>query len=157
MYSCIHCYNLEPYIQSWLETKPAHIEFVRVPTTWDAYRRLHAQAYYAARSLGIDEEITLPFFQEIHVNGNYLDTEDKLAALFARFGVSNDEFESVFNSFAVATQTNRADELGRRYRVDSTPTIVINGKYRTGVDMAGGTPEKLFELIEALAAAELGR
>ena len=35
------------------------------------------------------------------------------------------------------------------------PTIIINGKYRTDVGMAGGY-DQLFELIEALAAAELG-
>ena len=60
------------------------------------------------------------------------------------------------SSFGVINQVNRADELGRRYRVDSTPTIVVNGKYKTGVDMAGSY-EQLFALIEALAAAELGR
>jgi len=156
MHSCIHCYNLEPYVQAWLEDKPAHINFVRVPTTWDAYRQLHARAYYAAEALGIAEEIHMPFFREIHDSGNYLDSPEKLATFFGRFGVSSNEFESLLNSFAVVTRVNRADELGTRYRIQATPTIVVNGKYRTGVDQAG-SPDKLFELIEVLAAAELGR
>jgi thiol:disulfide interchange protein DsbA len=156
MYSCVHCYNLEPYVEAWLDTKPDYINFVRVPTTWDAYRRLHAQAYYAAETLGIADEVTLPFFQEIHVSGNYLDSPDKLATFFGRFDVPQDDFRSLLNSFAIVTKTNRAEELATRYRIDSTPTIVINGKYRTGVDLAG-SPEQLFKLIEVLAAAELGR
>ncbi len=156
MYSCIHCYNLEPYVEAWLEDKPDFINFVRVPTTWDDYRRLLAQAYYTAESLDIVDEINLPLFREIHDAGNYLETEAKMADFFARFDVSRDEFDSRFNSFAIMTQVNRADELGRRYRVDATPTIVINGKYRTGVDRAGSA-ERLFELIEVLSAAELGR
>jgi protein dithiol oxidoreductase (disulfide-forming) len=160
MYSCIHCYNLEPYVQDWLPKKPAYINFIRIPTTWDPLRRLHAQAFYTAQVLGKGEEMHWPFFREMHENGNYLQTPEAMAEFFGRFGVSHDEFESVFNSFGVANMVNRADELGRRYRVDATPTIVINGKYTTGTGMAdpvNADPAKLFQLIELLSAAELGR
>jgi protein dithiol oxidoreductase (disulfide-forming) len=156
MYSCIHCYNLEPYVQAWLPNKPAHINFVRVPTTWNEVVKLHAQAFYAAAALGKGEEMNLPFFQEMHVNGNYLETPAELREFFGRFGVSGSDFDGVIGSFSVISQVNRADELAGRYRVDSTPTIIVAGKYRTGVSEAG-SPERLFELIEALAAAELIR
>ena len=155
MHSCIHCYNLEPYVQAWLPEKPGHIEFVRVPTTWNPTVKLHAQAFYTAVALGKEEEMHLPFFREMHENSNYMQSADALASFFGQFDVSRDEFDGVFDSFAVHTRVNRADELGRRYRVDSTPTIIIAGKYRTDVGMAGGY-DQLFELIEALAAAELG-
>jgi protein dithiol oxidoreductase (disulfide-forming) len=160
VYSCIHCYNLEPYVQAWLPDKPDYINFVRIPTTWDPIRRLHAQAFYAAQVLGKGEEMHWPFFREMHENGNYLQTPDAMAQFFGRFDVSRDEFENVFESFGVSNMVNRADELGRRYRVDSTPTIIINGKYTTGVGMAdpvNGNPQRLFDLIEVLSAAELGR
>ena len=160
MYSCIHCYNLEPFVEAWLPDKPGYINFVRIPTTWNPTVRMHAQAFYAAQALGKGEEMHWPFFREMHENGNFLQTPATMAEFFGRFDVSNDEFESVFDSFGVNNQVNRAEELGRRYRVDSTPTIVINGKYTTGTGMAdptNGNPERMFELIEALAAAELGR
>jgi thiol:disulfide interchange protein DsbA len=102
----------------------------------------------------------MPFFQAIHLQGDLLETPAKLANLFSQVGVSREDFDGVFESFAVMTKVNRATDLGRRYRVDSTPTIIINGKYTTGVGMAdpaGQNPEVMFELIEALAAAELGR
>jgi thiol:disulfide interchange protein DsbA len=47
----------------------------------------------------------------------------------------------------------RADELTRRYRVDVTPTVVVNGKYVTGASRAGGH-EQLIKLVETLAASE---
>jgi thiol:disulfide interchange protein DsbA len=159
MHSCIHCYNLEPYVEAWLEHKPDYINFVRVPTTWDAYRKLHAQAFYTAESLGILDEIMMPFFQAIHGPQDPMETPAKLANLFSRFGVSEDDFNSVFNSFSVMTKVNRADELNKRYRVDSTPTIIINGKYTTSIAMAdpvNQNPETMFKVIEALARAELG-
>ena len=30
-YACPHCFDLEPYMQSWLKKKPANVEFVRAP------------------------------------------------------------------------------------------------------------------------------
>lgn len=153
MYSCIHCYNFEPFVQQWLAEKPDYVNFVRVPTVWNATVRLHAQAFYAAQALGKGEEMHAPFFREMHVANNYLQTKDAMADFFGRFGVSADEFDGAFESFAVHTKLQRADELARRYRVDATPTIVVNGKYRTNATMAGGY-DKLLELINALAAAE---
>ncbi len=50
-------------------------------------------------------------------------------------------------------KVQRADELMRRYRVSATPTMVINGKYRTDGSSAGGY-DMLMELIDELAAAE---
>jgi len=153
MYSCIHCYNFEPFVQEWLESKPDYINFVRVPTVWNPLVRLHAQAFYAAEALGKGEEMHAPFFREMHVTGNYLDSEDAMADFFGKFGVSEEEFKSTLNSFAVHAKVQRADELARRYRVSSTPSVVVNGKYLTNATMAGGYPA-LIELINELAASE---
>ncbi len=89
----------------------------------------------------------------MHVTGNYLQSEGAMIDFFERFDVSEEEFRNSFESFSVNTSLRRADELARRYRVDSTPTVVVNGKYRTNASMAGGYPQ-LLELINALAAAE---
>jgi thiol:disulfide interchange protein DsbA len=153
MYSCIHCYNFEPYVQQWLMSKPDYVNFVRVPTVWNPTVRLHAQAFYAAEALGKGEEMHAPFFSEMHERNNYLQSEDAIAAFFAKFGVSREEFDKAFDSFSVHAKLQRADELARRYQVDSTPTIVVNGKYRTNASMAGGY-DKLLELMNALAASE---
>lgn len=153
MYSCIHCYNFEPYVQEWLQSKPAYVNFVRVPTVWNPLVRLHAQAFYAAEALGKQEEMHQPLFREMHVNGNYLDSEEAVADFFGQFGVDAQEFESTLNSFAVHAKVQRADELARRYRVQSTPSVVVNGKYLTNATMAGGYPA-LLELIDELAASE---
>ena len=61
---------------------------------------------------------TADFFNEIHINRNLLETEAKLAALFAKHGVDEATFKSTFNSFAVNTKLKRAEELVGRYRVE---------------------------------------
>ena len=45
-YGCPHCYDIEPYINKWAESKDPDVRFVRIPATWNALVRLHAQLYY---------------------------------------------------------------------------------------------------------------
>ena len=45
------------------------------------------------------------------------------------------------------------DDLARRYGIASTPTMVVNGKYRTGAGEAGSYP-KLMRVIDELIERE---
>ncbi len=153
MFGCPGCFSFEPHIQRWLGDKPDYVNFVRIPAPWNPAATLHARAYYAAEALGKTEEIDGPFFNEIHVNRNMLDSEAKIAALFAKHGVDEATFKSTFNSFAVNTKLKRAEELIRRYRVQSTPTVVVNGKYLTTGSQAGSY-DAWFAIINDLAARE---
>ena len=153
MFGCPGCFSFEPHIQRWLGDKPDYVNFVRIPAPWNPIATLHARAYYAAEALGKTEEVDGPFFNEIHVNRNMLDSEAKIAALFAKHGVDEATFKSTFNSFAVNTKLKRAEELIRRYRVQSTPTVVVNGKYLTTGSQAGSY-DAWFAIINDLAARE---
>jgi protein dithiol oxidoreductase (disulfide-forming) len=155
-YGCAHCYALEPALESWRgKGKPANAEFVRVPAMWNDMLRMHARIFYTAELLGKLDEVHGPIFREIHTKGNQLNTIEKITAFFREHGVTTDEFQKAFSSFAVESKMQRADFLNRRYRIESVPTIVVNGKYKTDVGMAGGEPQ-LFQLIGELTASESG-
>lgn len=154
-YGCPHCFNFDPYLNSWEQTKADYINFVRIPAVWNPLVRFHAQAFYTAQVLEMGQDMHLSFFQEIHQNGNYLDTVDKLAAFFGNFGVSAEEFESAFNSREVNEHLQRAEELSERYQIASVPTVVVNGKYTSDASMTGSY-DRLIELIDSLAASERG-
>jgi protein dithiol oxidoreductase (disulfide-forming) len=153
MFGCPHCAAFEPLLQKWLKTAPSYVSFVRVPAPWNAVAELHARAYYTAEALGKTAEIDGPFFNEIHVKHNMLESEDKLAAFFAQFGVDGKTFHSKFTSFEIDAKVSRAADLVKRYKVPGTPAIVIDGKYLTNGAMAG-TYEMWFEIIDDLAAQE---
>jgi protein dithiol oxidoreductase (disulfide-forming) len=153
MFGCPGCFGFEPHVQAWLERKADYVNFVRIPAPWNPAAVLHARAYYTAEALGKAEEIDEDFFNEIHTNRNMLETEEKLAAFFAKHGVDRAAFESTFNSFAVNTKLQRAEELIGRYRVTSTPTVVINGKYTT-MGRQAGSYDAWFAIIDDLAARE---
>ena len=140
-------------MKSWVAKKPEYVSFVRVPAVWNPLVRTHAQMFYAAEALGKGAEMHDAFFKEIHDNKNLLDTPEKIQALFGKFGVDAAAFKSTWESFAVHTKLQRADELSRRYKISSVPTIVVNGKYTTDGGMAGNY-EDLFALVGELAASE---
>jgi protein dithiol oxidoreductase (disulfide-forming) len=155
---CPHCYALEPYIRAWLKTKPAYIEFVRVPVMWQPIHRAHAHLFYTLQALGRPDLIEKAFDTIQHQQSPLAspDEAESLAmqqAFAVHNGISADDYKNAYNSFSVASDLQRADELTQRYHVDSVPFIVVNGKYATDVGKAGG-PEKLIKLIGDLAAFE---
>ena len=122
---------------------------------WNETTRMHARVFFTAELLGKLDSVHTLIFREVHVNGNPLNTIDKISAFFQKHGVSNEEFTKAFSSFAVENKLQRADFLNRRYRIESVPTFVVNGKYKTDVSDAGGE-EQLFALIDELATHEHG-
>jgi thiol:disulfide interchange protein DsbA len=160
---CHHCADLNPTIEAWAKQKPAYIKFVQQHVMWGTLHRAHGRLLYTLQALH-REDLVQKAFDEIHVRQQTLfspkgDDAETLAMqlAFARAnGVNEADFKREYNSFGVTTALQRAEELNRRYRIESVPTIIINGKYSTAVDMAGGK-QQLIQLITDLAAFEKGR
>ena len=160
--ACPHCYALEPRVRSWLKTKPAYVEFVRVPVIWQQVHRAHARLYYTLEALGRDDLVTKAF-DTIHQDlenhqpplvGNSDEETYRLQQQFAvQNGISADDFSKAYNSFSVSSNLQRAEEITQRYHVQGVPFFVVNGKYGTDVQKAG-SEAKLIELINDLAASE---
>jgi thiol:disulfide interchange protein DsbA len=152
-YACGHCYLLEPRLEAWQRNgKPANAELVRLPATWNNTLKTHARLFYAMELLG-KQNLNNEIWREINVKGNRLDTPAAIEAFFTSRGVSKADFQKAFAGFAIDTKVAKAEDLNRRYRIASTPTVVVNGKYVTDVSMAGGE-DQLFDVINALVARE---
>jgi thiol:disulfide interchange protein DsbA len=152
-YACGHCYVLEPKLESWEKNgKASYVELVRLPAVWNDLLKTHARLFYTIEVLG-KPELHNEVFREINVKGNRLDTPEKIESFLVARGVSKADFQKTFNGFAVESKLARAIDLNKRYRISSTPTVVVSGKYVTDVGMAGGE-EQLFQTIDALAAME---
>jgi protein dithiol oxidoreductase (disulfide-forming) len=160
--ACPHCYALEPFLRSWLKTKPSYVEFVRVPVIWQPIHRAHARLYYTLDVLG-RQDLVAKAFETIHQDlenhspplfGNSDDETVRLQQQFAvANGISADDFAKAYNSFTVNSDVQRAEEITQRYHVEGVPLVAVNGKYTTDVGKAGGEA-RLIELINDLAASE---
>ncbi len=154
-YGCGHCNSFEPFLHEWLQRKPQHVEFIRIPAIFNSNQwRLHARAYYTAEVLGIVDKIHTPMFNALHQQKRLLNTEQQLAAFFAEFGIEQKKFLDTFKSFAVDVKVNRAERLTQRYGISGVPAMVVAGKYRTDGPMAQSY-QGMLNVVDHLVAREL--
>ena len=159
MYSCPHCFTLDPHFSKWAADAAPGVRVVRIPVIFNRAAQLHAQLYFTAEILAANGQLKdwsafhTAVFVEFHERRNRLTSVDSIQRLFARFGVSAEDFDKTWNSFPVNQKMRLAGDLARRYGIQSVPAIVVAGKYRTSVADAGSL-EDLFEVIDELLARE---
>lgn len=151
-YGCPHCFHLDPFVGTWLTKKAAFIDFSRIPNTLGRPEgETHARAFYIADVLGVSEKVHKPLFAAIHEQHQGMNNAEQLRGLFASVaGVQAADFDKASSSFVVDSKLRRADQLAKRYRIDSVPTIVVGGKYYTNATLAGGN-DKVFAVVDFLA------
>jgi len=152
-YGCIHCFHFEPLIEAWTPKLGPDVDFHGSPAMWNASMKVHAQAYFAAEALGVLGKVHLPLFKAMNEEKKPLANAEEIAPIFIAAGVSKADFEDTFESFGVANQVALADSRARSYRVQGTPELVVNGKYRVSASMAGGQADML-KVVDFLIAQE---
>jgi len=152
-YACPACNQFRPVADKIKSDLPANAEMAYLPASfrsdedWPAFQR----AFFAAQALGVLDKTHNPMFDAIWKEGslkindpvthklvNPLPTIQDIAKFYANYGVKAEDFVGTANSFAVNTKMKRADAQIKAYGVDSTPTIIVNGKYRITAQSAGG-------------------
>ena len=158
-YGCPHCSDFEPFVNKWAAEMPAYARLVKMPIVWNPLALLHGRMFFTAEVLarnGVIKDANafhMAVFQEYHRRGNRMTSEGAIEKFFARFNVSPEDFNKTWNSFEVDQKLRVANDIMRRYKIDAVPTVVVNGKYRTGAGSAGGYPQVL-ELINELIVRE---
>lgn len=150
-YICPHCHRFQPHVEKWLKThKPKGVKFVRMPAIFRDSWAIYARAYYTAEALGVVNQIHTPLFQAIHAHKRRLGSEPAMMQFFADNGVNNKDFKKTFNSFSVDSKVRRSRELSRRYKVQSTPSIVVSGKYVVDPGHASGNFDEMLNIVDFL-------
>ena len=152
-YGCPHCYYLESDLEIWLKNKPDDVNFVRVPAILGPSWELYARAYYTSELLGVTDKVHKPMFERIHKEKKPIRNVEQLKEIFMAQGVSAQDFDNTYKSFAVITKTNRARQAASMYGIKGVPALVVNGKYRTSATEAGGNKEML-DVVDFLVEQE---
>lgn len=152
-FGCPHCFQLEQPLNEWRKKLPADVNFVRTPAPLNDNWVPHAHAFYVAESLGKQDEVSDKLFHALHVKKERVLDQAQLATFFTQFGVSEQEFDKLYNSFAVRVKVRQAGALAKSYRLRGVPALVVNGKYL--VKARQGQPqEAMFPVIEYLLDKE---
>lgn len=153
-YACIHCKTFDPSVEAWHEEQGAGVDFQRLPAVFNQTWAIFAQAYYTAEVLGVTEQVHTPIFKAIHEQGKDLRDPAAMAILFESFaGVSKETFDQVYNSFGVQSKATQARNLGQLYQITGTPSMIVDGTFRTDGQMAGSNA-MMIEVVEYLVAKQ---
>ncbi|HTV76877.1 MAG TPA: thiol:disulfide interchange protein DsbA/DsbL [Steroidobacteraceae bacterium] len=168
-YGCPHCSEFRPVIKQLKASLPPNAVFTMVPASfnpgedWPMFQR----AYVTAQDLGIADKANDGIFDAVWKTGelgvvdlqtnrlkNPQPTIQDAARVYNKLtGVPVDKFLSVAQSFGVEVKMKADDAYLIHGQIDSTPTIVVNGKYRLTTESAGGA-NQVVQLVKFLVAQE---
>jgi thiol:disulfide interchange protein DsbA len=153
-YGCPHCSDLDPHLQAWAKSLPADVEFRRIPVDFGREQWANlAKIYYTFEAMGVEARMTPEAFSALHGRQGSavrLDQEKVFFEWAAAKGLDRKKVEETYGSFGVSSKANRARQIAKAYNVQSVPMVVVDGKFATSPDKAGGhaaTPVAVDQLI----------
>jgi thiol:disulfide interchange protein DsbA len=162
-YACPACNSFHTTMDQLVKNLPSNAVVTYLPASFrpDENWPLFQRAFYAAQALGVADKTYDAMFDAAWKTGELATydleagkpkpheawpTIDDVAKFYAKYGIDPKQFVGVANSFSINTQMKQADDKLKAYAVDSTPTIVVNGKYRLTPKDAGGGPQTIEEV-----------
>jgi thiol:disulfide interchange protein DsbA len=157
-YVCPACAQFQPLVSAWEKKLPADVRFTYVPAPFGPDWMPYARGFYVAQSMGLVGRTHDALVEAIHVRNSMpgegdKPTDEAVAKFYAGYGADEQQFLSQMRSFATSTKVNRGKQFMMRSGVDSTPSIVVNGKYK----VKGRSFEDMLRITDHLVAAERAR
>jgi thiol:disulfide interchange protein DsbA len=168
-YACPACNLFVPTMHTLKSSLPPNAVLDFLPASFNTSEDwpMFQLAYCTAQILGVADQTHDAMFNAVWQSGELAvidpatralkprlpSIEDAAKFYNAKTGVPVDKFVATAKSFAADVKVRAADGLVQQYRVDRTPTIIVNGKYRLNVESAGGY-DQVVELVKWLVAKE---
>jgi protein dithiol oxidoreductase (disulfide-forming) len=148
-YGCPHCYNLEPFIETWQKKLPADVQFRRVPAILaDGWER-DAAIFYTLEAMNLLDKLHRPLFDAIHRDGLRTGSQQALAEWLKKQGVDEKRFFDTMKSMGVDAKMRRAAQTTLAYRVNGTPAMAVQGRYTVSADQ-GRSQQGMLETVDYL-------
>lgn len=159
-FGCPACNQFEPYLDKLRAELPAGAVLEFLPASWHPNEDwpVFQRAYFTAKALGIDNKQSHdavfkaiwgpngplatydPATQRPKAEANLPKIED-VAKFYAQLGAKPADFIATANSFTINLEMKRADQQIMAWGTDSTPSLVIDGKWRLTPVSAGGAQQ----------------
>lgn len=167
MYHCPHCQALEPILEQWVKKENGNIVFKRMHLPYQGANDPEAHLFLTLEAMGKSEELQPKVMAAVHDMVMRQRSETIPEQMILDWATKQPEidkakFLATWNSFGVITKLHRLLAIAsNNYKVDSTPTIVVDGKYMTSPAMVGTTvqvnsEQQLFQatlqVVDALIA-----
>jgi thiol:disulfide interchange protein DsbA len=156
-YGCPHCKDFHPLVMAWAPKLPPDAAFRRVPVSFNraAWANL-AKLHYALQVSGDLARLEEAVFHAIHVERVSLFTPSAILSWAKRQGVDEKRFAAAYESFGVASQVARGDQLVNSHKVEEVPLLTVAGRYAVTGPADGGSAGRLATADALIARARGG-
>jgi thiol:disulfide interchange protein DsbA len=141
MYHCPVCNGLEPQFEEWVRKQGDKIVVRRVHFPYTGANDPEAHLYLTLEAMGRLGDMHAKVFRARHVERVRLGSDASIIDWVAKNGIERAKFVEVWNSFGVITKLRNLNRVVESYKVDSAPTLVIDGRYMTSPGLVhNGSP-----------------
>jgi thiol:disulfide interchange protein DsbA len=168
-YGCPACNQFRPVMKQLKAALPANAQMVYLPASWQAAEAwpMFQRAFLTAQSLGVADKSHEAMYDAIWTSGELGITDPRTHQLKAKLptiedaarfykrvaGVKPADFVSASKSFGVDLKIRQADRQIVAMQVPSTPTLVVNGKYRVNNEHLKSNQD-IIDVVKFLVAKE---
>ena len=160
-YHCPACNMLEPALNAWIKKQGDNIVMRRVHVPFQGPADPEARLFLTLEAMGKLGEYHERVFRAVHVERKRLMRDDDIVAWATSNGLDKAKFMEAWNSFGVQTKLRRLAQQVQAYKVNSTPIIIVDGKYMTspdvvskatGITAPGAALQATAQVLDALVA-----
>ncbi|NGZ07757.1 MAG: thiol:disulfide interchange protein DsbA/DsbL [Magnetococcales bacterium] len=152
-FKCPHCVKLHPAMEEWTRRMQERLDIQSLPIAFSQQSDQPLRAFYAGQFLGREKEMKHAIFNAHFTDHINIDSPQELAFIAEGLKMDSVAFQNHMQSFGVQSKIAQGRMRSQAFGVSSTPTLVINGRYRvTPGRHDQGSHERLFAIVEALAA-----
>ncbi len=155
MYHCPHCNVLEPFMAEWVKKQGDKVNFKRVHMPYAGVKDPEAHLYLTLEAMNKLDEMHAKVFKAIHVDRVRMNTDEVVIDWAVKNGVDKKKFMDTWNSFGVMTKLNRLPGILNAYKIESVPTLVVDGRFMTSPSVVDAANKGMNEIALSKATVEV--
>lgn len=138
-YWCPHCNAFEPLLEDWVKKQGNNIVLKRIHVPKGDLTLPQQKLYFTLEAMGVAEQNQAKVFHAMHVQREKFTRDEQVFDWVAKNGFDRNKFIDIYRSLPVQNRVRQADKAMIDYGIDSWPTIIVDGRYRTSPQQAGAT------------------
>ena len=134
-YGCPYCNELQPVLEDWIKRKPDDVSVRRIPVILRDSWAPHARIYYTLDLLSEVERLHPRVYHSYHVEELSMSKPDVMEQWAVKNGIERRRWVDAYFSPEVDGRIARAFQATKRYDIQGTPSVVVDGRYLTSSSM----------------------
>jgi len=158
MYHCPVCNGLEPGFEEWVKKQGDRIQVRRIHMPFTGANDPEAHLFLTLEALGKLDEMHGKVFDAVHKQRIRLNQDGPIIDWVSKNGIDRATFLNAWNSFGVQARLRGLDRVLGAYKVETVPTLVIDGRYVTSpgqvnASLKTNNPQEMFQATLQVADA----